>query len=94
MIGIKIRELREERGLLLRQVAATLEIDTATLSKMEREVKTLRKEHLQKLANIYEIDVVQLIAIWLADKLINILEDEEEEISKKALMIVIEQITR
>lgn len=94
MIGIKIRELREERGLLLRQVAATLEIDTATLSKMEREVKTLRKEHLQKLANIYEIDVVQLIAIWLADKLINILEDEEEEISQKALMIVIEQITR
>ncbi len=94
MIGIKIRELREERGLLLRQVAATLEIDTATLSKMEREVKILRKEHLEKLANIYEIDVAQLIAIWLADKLINILEDEEEEISKKALIIAIEQITR
>lgn len=94
MIGIKIRELREERGLLLRQVAATLEIDTATLSKMEREVKILRKEHLEKLANIYEIDVAQLIAIWLADKLINILEDEEEETSKKALIIAIEQITR
>lgn len=94
MIGIKIRELREERGLLLRQVAATLEIDTATLSKMEREVKILRKEHLQKLAKIYEIDVAQLIAIWLADKLINILEDEEEETSKKALIIAIEQITR
>lgn len=94
MIGTKIRELREERGLLLRQVAATLEIDTATLSKMEREVKTLRKEHLQKLANIYGIDVAQLIAIWLADKLINILEGEEEETSKKALIIAIEQITR
>lgn len=93
MIGIKIRELREERGLLLRQVAATLEIDTATLSKMEREVKILRKEHLQKLANIYGIDVTQLMAIWLADKLINILEGEEKETSKKALIIAIEQIT-
>jgi transcriptional regulator with XRE-family HTH domain len=34
--GYKIRTLREEQNLLLRQVASILEMDTAQLSKIER----------------------------------------------------------
>lgn len=34
--GQKIRSLRESQGLLLRQVAAAIEIDQALLSKIER----------------------------------------------------------
>lgn len=92
MIGAKIRELRETRGLLLRQVAAVLEIDTATLSKMEREVKKLRKDHLQKLADIYQADVNELLAIWVADKILKVVKSEDNKLSSKALEIVKEHI--
>ena len=92
MIGAKIRELRESKGLLLRQVAAVREIDTATLSKMEREVKKLRKDHLQKLADIYQADVNELLAIWLADKILKVVNSEDNKLSSKALEIVKECI--
>lgn len=92
MIGTKLRELRENKGLLLRQVAAVLEIDTATLSKMEREVKKLRKEHLQKLADIYQADENELLAIWVADKILKVIKSEDDKLSSKALEIVKEHI--
>jgi transcriptional regulator with XRE-family HTH domain len=37
--GETVRELRESKRLLLKQVAAFLEVDTAFLSKMERNEK-------------------------------------------------------
>ena len=36
MIGEQIRKLREANNILLRQLAATLDVDQAMLSKMER----------------------------------------------------------
>lgn len=36
LFGDKIRELRDEQGLLQRQLAAALEIDTPMFSKSER----------------------------------------------------------
>lgn len=36
LIGNKIRSLRDEQGILQRQVAAYLEIDTPMFSKIER----------------------------------------------------------
>lgn len=92
MIGAKIRELRETKGLLLRQVAAVLEIDTATLSKMEREVKKLRKDHLHKLADIYQVEVNDLLAIWIADKILKVVKSEDNKLSSEALKIVKKQI--
>src|SRR5690554_6196655 len=75
IIGKKLRELREKKGLLLRQVAAELEVDTAYISKMERGEKNIKKEYIIKLAEIYNFDQNELIAIWLADKILDALED-------------------
>lgn len=36
LLGKRIKELREEQGLLQRQLAAILEIDTPMFSKIER----------------------------------------------------------
>lgn len=36
LLGKKIRELRDENGVLQRQLAALLEIDTPMFSKIER----------------------------------------------------------
>ena len=42
--GNRIRNLREEKNLLLRQVASLLEMDTAQLSKIERGERQAKKE--------------------------------------------------
>lgn len=53
IIGQHLRELREEKGLLLRQVAAFLEVDTAYISKIERGEKNIKREFILKLAELY-----------------------------------------
>lgn len=45
MIGEHIRALRESNDVLLRQLAAQLEIDQAMLSKMERSERSFKREH-------------------------------------------------
>lgn len=37
MLGEKLKELRESKGLLQRQVAAELDVDAAYISKMEKQ---------------------------------------------------------
>lgn len=94
MIGIKIREYREKNNLLLRQVAASLEIDTATLSKMERGIKPLNRELLKKISVLYSIDYKTLLSEWLADRLLTFIANEEKDISINAIRIVEKQITK
>lgn len=94
MIGIKIREYREKKNLLLRQVAASLEIDTATLSKIERGVKPLNRNLLKKISVLYSIDYETLLSEWLADRLLTFIANEEKDISINAIRIVEKQITK
>ena len=52
MIGDKIRQLRESENILLRQLAAQLDMDTAMLSKMERGDRFFRKEDILALEKV------------------------------------------
>ena len=88
IIGKQLRELREQKGLLLRQVAASLEVDTAFISKIERGEKNIKKEHIIKLANIYQTDQNQLLVIWLADQVFDLVNSDSNAI--KALEYVID----
>ena len=49
LFGNKIRELRYEQGVLQRQLAALLEIDTPMFSKIERGDRRAMREHVIKL---------------------------------------------
>ncbi len=80
IIGKKLRELREGKGLLLRQVAAVLEVDTAFISKMERGEKNIKREFIVKLASLYEYNDEELISLWLSDKVYDILKNEKNPI--------------
>lgn len=53
MVGDWIRELREQDKILLRHLAAQLDIDTAMLSKMERGDRFFNKEDIIKIARIF-----------------------------------------
>lgn len=78
MFGNKIRELRESKGMLLRQVAAILEVDTATVSKIERGDRSAKENQLELLSKIFEIEFDELKTIWLADKIYQIVENENK----------------
>ncbi|HQV79184.1 MAG TPA: helix-turn-helix domain-containing protein [Chitinophagales bacterium] len=74
--GQTIRNYREARGLLLRQLAAALEVDTAFISKMERDEKQATRTHVERLASVLKVANDELLTIWLSDKLLNTLEQE------------------
>lgn len=77
MLGEKLRELREAKGLVQRQVAADLQVDTAYISKMEHNEKPVSRNHLKKLSKLYNISENDLLPIWLADKVLQLVENEK-----------------
>lgn len=78
LFGNKLRELREQNGLVLRKVAAVLDIDTATLSKIELGDRQAKREYLPILSALYEVNLKELEKLWLTDKVYEIIEEEEQ----------------
>lgn len=76
--GNRIKELRERQGLLQRQLAAQLEIDTPLFSKIERGERRAKRELVLKLAALLKADEQELLAIWLGDKIIEIVTNEDQ----------------
>jgi predicted nucleotidyltransferase len=83
-LGELLRRLRIERKLPLRKVAALLDIDVAILSKMERGERKLNKEVVLKLAEIYHHDPDELVIMYLSEKILY--EIGDEELALKGLM--------
>ncbi len=75
-LGKRIRELREEKGLLQRQLAAGLEVDTPMYSKIERGERRAKKEQVLKLAELFNSDKDELLTLWLADQIYDLVKDE------------------
>ncbi|MEY3411782.1 MAG: hypothetical protein RIQ70_468 [Bacteroidota bacterium] len=75
-LGEKIRTIRESKSLLLRQVAAHLEIDTALISKIERGERRLTRGQVIKLSNFYSVTEEELLTLWLSDKLLDTIEND------------------
>ncbi len=67
--GEYIRRLREERNLPLRKVAAQLDVDTSTLSKVERGERPMSIDYLKPLSQILKIDYKELQVRFLADSI-------------------------
>lgn len=78
LFGNKLRELREQNGFVLRKVAAVLDIDTATLSKIELGDRQAKREYLPILSELYGINLQELEKLWLTDKVYGIIEKEEQ----------------
>ena len=84
-IGELLRKKREEKGLLLRQVAAKLDIDTAILSKIERSERKASKLQIIKLAEILDLKEEDLIVQYLSEKILY--EIQDEKLGQKALKV-------
>jgi HTH-type transcriptional regulator, competence development regulator len=76
-LGQLLKSKREAKGLLLRQVAAFLDIDQAILSKIEKGNRKPSRENIGKLAEILEVDREQLMVQFLSEKIAYEIADEE-----------------
>ena len=88
--GEHIRKLRIESGLPLRKVAAVLDIDPSTLSKIERGDRKANREMLPILADLFSVDKETLGLILLSDKVAYDLKDEDNP--KEILKVAEEKI--
>ena len=61
LLGEKIKELRDEHGVLQRQLAALLEIDTPMFSKIERGDRRAKRTQVIQLAEYFEIDKMNFL---------------------------------
>ena len=76
-LGAKIRILREQQQLYLRQVAPLLEMDTAQLSKIEKGLRQLKREQIPIIAEILKASSDELMTLWLADQIYDVVKDEK-----------------
>jgi transcriptional regulator with XRE-family HTH domain len=67
--GKHIRSLREELKLSLREVAASIAIDTSLLGKIERDERQPTKEQISLISNFYNLDENILLMENLSDQI-------------------------
>ncbi len=75
--GEYIRKLREKEGMPLRKLAAALDIDQSTLSKIERNERHPTKDMVPVLAKVFKLDYKELKVKFLSEKIIYELKSEE-----------------
>lgn len=88
--GDMVRKLREQQNLLQRQIAGRLDIDTPMLSKIERGERRAKREQVVLLAEILNTDQEELVTLWLADKVYEVVKDESSAL--RALQVAEEEI--
>ena len=76
-LGETIKRIRIEKGLPLRTIAASLNIDQAILSKMERGLRNPSRDLVVKMASYFGLSENDLLVAWLSDKLVYELGDEK-----------------
>ena len=76
MLGARIKKLREEKGIVQRQVASRLEVDSAYVSKMENDDKPVSRSYIQKLSELFDTTTEELETLWLSDKIMEIIKNE------------------
>jgi len=89
-VGSLIRQLREDKELPLRKIAAQLDIDTSFLSKIERSERKATKEQIYKLVEIFEVEKNYLMVPYLSE--IIYYEIGEEDCANHVLRAVEQKI--
>jgi transcriptional regulator with XRE-family HTH domain len=68
-----IHNLRVEHGLTLTKLAAALDIDQSTLSKIENQKRNVPEEILPKLAKVFKLDIKKLEKEFYSEKIAEII---------------------
>jgi HTH-type transcriptional regulator, competence development regulator len=65
--GEYVKKLRKEHELTLTQLAAQLDLDSANLSKIENGIREFDGKRLNKLANVFQLDLDKLKTEFYSD---------------------------
>ncbi|WP_124980750.1 helix-turn-helix domain-containing protein [Nonlabens xiamenensis] len=85
-----LRTQRESKELLLREVAASIEVDTALISKIEKGDRKPTREQIDKLAIALDIEHSKLLKFWLSEK---IYEDVKgEDLAIEAIKLTLKRL--
>ena len=76
MLGKKLKELRESKGLMQRQVGSVIDVDGAFISKIENNEKPINRDHLKKLSVYFKVKESELQTLWLVDKIRLLVKNE------------------
>ena len=78
--GERVRILREETKLSLREVATEIRIDASLLGKIERNERQPTKEHIKQVAAFFKFDEKLLIKEYLSDQFAYRMIEEEADL--------------
>ncbi|MDR0630781.1 MAG: helix-turn-helix domain-containing protein [Holosporales bacterium] len=84
LFASKIRELRESKQMLQRHISAALDMDNAMYCKIEKGERRAKREQISMIADILQADPEELLTLWLADQVAEVVE-KDKEISDKVL---------
>lgn len=73
-----IHKLRSENGLTLTKLAAALDIDQSTLSKIENGKRNVPEEILPKLSSFFSLDLKELEHEYLSERIAELIYPQEE----------------
>ena len=60
--------------------------------KVENDEKPISKSHLKKVAKLFKVAEKELVVIWLADKILNTIHDDENK--EQALLLALNTLTK
>lgn len=87
-----LKTTREKRGLMLREVAQQTGIDQALISKFESGSRKPTKAQLEQLAKVLDIDLKELTVLWLKERILFEVR-EEEDLALEAMILAEEELT-
>lgn len=91
LLGVFLKEIRDDKQFLQKDIAECLHIDTPMYSKIERGERKLKKEQITILSKFLKIKKDELQTVWLADKVSRLLENEN--LALNAVELVKKNIT-
>ena len=91
MFSEHIKELRIQNQMPQRQLAAALDIDTATYCKIEKGERRAKREQVSILSKLFNVNTEQLLILWLADQ-VSAVVSSEQRIAPQALFLVVETL--
>jgi transcriptional regulator with XRE-family HTH domain len=68
-LGNTLKSAREEKGLILRKVAAKVNIDQSLISKFEKNERKPTLDQVLRLAKFYKISKSDLMINWYSEKI-------------------------
>lgn len=89
-LGEILKSARQKNKLILRKVAAAVDIDQSLISKFEKDERKPTREQITRLAEFYEISESELTINWYSDKIAE--ELRYSEASSEILRVAEEKI--